>query len=104
MFAEEAALPVTLARRGHREAMGSRSCFLAGFVVGTATLYVFLGQVGLDQNVSVLRTLSSKQHRQQQAEEEKVWKKERSALFNLEHPHHSGESLLVLTSLLALSC
>lgn len=81
--------------------MGSRWCFLAGFVVGTVTLYVFLRQVWLDRNMSVLRasTLEKLQKQQAAEEEEKVWKKERSALFNLQHPHHSGETQLVLPSL-----
>lgn len=71
--------------------MGSRWCFLAGFVVGTATLFVLLGQ-----KLPGLRGLSSEQLRLQRQEEEKVWKKERSALFNLEHPHHSGQRSLLL--------
>lgn len=75
------------------KALASRFSFYAGFLVGTFTLYVFLRQVwfeksfsahhpnGLDKPVDDLHEIE---------EERKVWKKERSALFNLKHPHHKG--------------
>lgn len=72
--------------------LGSRFSFFVGFVVGTVMLYIFLRQVWFEK--SFLSFGSSLQHlreyRQQLEEDEKVWKKERSALFNLKHPHHTG--------------
>lgn len=75
------------------KALGSRFSFYAGFVVGTFTLYVFLRQVWFERNLSAQRASSLDKLRDQQMveEEEKIWKKERSALFNLKHPHHTGE-------------
>ncbi|KAG7238263.1 hypothetical protein INR49_030974 [Caranx melampygus] len=86
------------------KALGSRLYFYAGFVVGTFTLYVFLRQLWFERTVwaqqpsGLLSSLhddqqqQQQQQRQQQLEEDrKVWKKERSALFNLKHPHHRGE-------------
>lgn len=73
--------------------LGSRSSFYAGFVVGTFTLYVFLHQVWYEKTMSEQETGSFvKLHDYQQQLEEKIWKKERSALFNLKHPHHIGMS------------
>ncbi|XP_071349444.1 glycoprotein-N-acetylgalactosamine 3-beta-galactosyltransferase 1-B [Trachinotus anak] len=76
------------------KALGSRFSFYAGFVVGTFTLYVFLRQVWFErtQTAQQLNGVNRLQDHQQQLEEErKIWKKERSALFNLKHPHHRGE-------------
>ncbi|XP_060898570.1 glycoprotein-N-acetylgalactosamine 3-beta-galactosyltransferase 1-B-like [Labrus mixtus] len=71
-----------------------RFSFYAGFLVGIITLYVFLRQVRfestlLSQHGTNLNKVSDDQ--EQLEEEMKIWKKERSALFNLEHPHHPGE-------------
>ncbi|XP_061544314.1 glycoprotein-N-acetylgalactosamine 3-beta-galactosyltransferase 1-B [Phycodurus eques] len=66
--------------------------FCLGFLVGFFMFYLFLRQVGFDKTLSVQpvsRLVES--HDQQHEEEEKRWKKERSALFNLKHPHHSDE-------------
>lgn len=76
------------------KALGSRFSFYAGFVVGTFTLYVFLRQMWfartlLDQQASSYVKLQG--HQQQLEAERNIWKKERSALFNLKHPHHLGE-------------
>lgn len=74
------------------KALGSRFSFLAGFVVGTFTLYVFLRQIWFEKSVGAQQPGGFNLHdHQQQLEEEKIWKKEKSALFNLKHPHHSGE-------------
>ncbi|CAI5687995.1 unnamed protein product [Oreochromis niloticus] len=73
--------------------LGPRISFYAGFVVGTLTLYVFLRQLWFEKTVSMQQvgTFAGIQDYQQQLEEEKkMWKKERSALFNLKHPHHIG--------------
>ncbi|XP_077386022.1 glycoprotein-N-acetylgalactosamine 3-beta-galactosyltransferase 1-B [Festucalex cinctus] len=73
----------------------SRISFCLGFLVGLFTLYLFLRLAGFDKNFSV-RPISKwveqyDHHLQQEDEEKDRWKKERSALFNLKHPHHSGE-------------
>ncbi|XP_041639045.1 glycoprotein-N-acetylgalactosamine 3-beta-galactosyltransferase 1-B-like [Cheilinus undulatus] len=76
------------------KALGSRFSFYAGFVVGTFTLYVFLRQVWFERAMSIQQpnSLNKPRDRQEQVvEETKIWKKERSALFNLKHPHHTGE-------------
>lgn len=76
------------------KALGSRFSFYAGFVVGTFTLYVFLRQLWLEKTLSEQRAggFEKLHERQQQLEEERtMWKKERSALFSLKHPHHTGE-------------
>nr|XP_057910291.1 glycoprotein-N-acetylgalactosamine 3-beta-galactosyltransferase 1-B isoform X2 [Doryrhamphus excisus] len=76
------------------KATASRIPFCAGFVVGSFMLYVYLRPVILVNTFSSQRASSFEQHhdhQQQQLEEDKVWKKERSALFNLKHPHHSDE-------------
>lgn len=73
--------------------LGSRFSFYFGFVVGTVTLYVFLCQVWFEKSLHSRNgaSLDNLRESQQQLEEdEKVWKKERSALFNLKHPHHTG--------------
>ncbi|KAM3621499.1 uncharacterized protein V6R79_011988 [Siganus canaliculatus] len=72
------------------KALGTRFSFFAGFVVGTFTLYVFLRQVWFESaGVSSLDKL--RDYQLQLEEDEKIWKKERSALFNQWHPHHTGE-------------
>lgn len=73
------------------KALGSRFSFYAGFVVGTFTLYVFLRQVWFEKSQQVTGLEKLTDYQQQLEEEEKIWKKERSALFNLKHPHHTGE-------------
>lgn len=73
--------------------VASRSAFYVGFLVGAVTIYVFLWQTWYetslpgqhqsdDKNAALQRELSL---------DLKNWKKERSALFNLNHPHHKGE-------------
>ncbi|KAM9408645.1 glycoprotein-N-acetylgalactosamine 3-beta-galactosyltransferase 1-B [Pholidichthys leucotaenia] len=74
------------------KALGSRFSFCAGFVVGTFTLYVFLRQMWWTVSEEQADSFSKLHEHQQQLEEEKnIWKKERLALFNLMHPHHTGE-------------
>lgn len=75
------------------KALGSRFSFYAGFVVGTFTLYVFLRQVGYERAAPVRSNHYDNIHDYQLRLEQdrKVWKKDRSALFNLEHPHLKGE-------------
>ncbi|KAF3689778.1 Glycoprotein-N-acetylgalactosamine 3-beta-galactosyltransferase 1-B [Channa argus] len=76
------------------KALGPRFSFYAGFMVGIFTLYVFLRQVWFERTQAVQQTsLFYRLHDYQQplVEEQKIWKKERSALFNLKHPHHTGE-------------
>uniref|UniRef100_UPI0037E881D2 glycoprotein-N-acetylgalactosamine 3-beta-galactosyltransferase 1-B n=1 Tax=Semicossyphus pulcher TaxID=241346 RepID=UPI0037E881D2 len=84
------------------KALGSRFSFYAGFVVGTFTLYVILRQLWFERTVSVLQFSSlNKLHdyQLQLEEEKKIWKKEKSALFNLKHPHHIGEDGLIADEL-----
>ncbi|XP_059426814.1 glycoprotein-N-acetylgalactosamine 3-beta-galactosyltransferase 1-B [Carassius carassius] len=74
------------------KALGARFAFYVGFVVGTCTLYVLLRQVGFTRNVGSVDPEVHKESLMEMIEEEnKNWKKERSALFNLNHPHHTGE-------------
>ncbi|CAN9511655.1 unnamed protein product [Ophioblennius macclurei] len=76
------------------KALGSRVSFYAGFVVGTFTLYLILRQLWFERSVSAQQAsglLKIRDYQQQLEEEKKIWKKERSALFNLKHPHHLGE-------------
>uniref|UniRef100_H3DAR8 N-acetylgalactosaminide beta-1,3-galactosyltransferase n=1 Tax=Tetraodon nigroviridis TaxID=99883 RepID=H3DAR8_TETNG len=75
--------------RSSMKVLGSRFSFYFGFVVGTVTLYIFLHQVWFEK--SFLSPDDRRESQQQLEEDEKVWKKERSALFNLQHPHHTGE-------------
>lgn len=73
--------------------LGSRFSFYFGFVVGTVTLYVFLCQVWFEKSFLSRNGFSLdnlREYQQQLEEDEMVWKKERSALFNLKHPHHTG--------------
>ncbi|XP_037535513.1 glycoprotein-N-acetylgalactosamine 3-beta-galactosyltransferase 1-B [Nematolebias whitei] len=72
------------------KALGSRFFFYAGFVVGTFTLYVFLRQMWFERTTPQGNNLG-KMYEHQHEEEESLWKKDRSALFNLKHPHHIGE-------------
>ncbi|XP_034440945.1 glycoprotein-N-acetylgalactosamine 3-beta-galactosyltransferase 1-B [Hippoglossus hippoglossus] len=72
--------------------VGSRFFFSSGFVVGTITLYVFLRQVWFETGLSAPQAINSvRDYQLELAEERKIWKKERSALFNLKHPHQKGE-------------
>ncbi|XP_067093511.1 glycoprotein-N-acetylgalactosamine 3-beta-galactosyltransferase 1-B [Osmerus mordax] len=76
------------------KALSSRCSFYLGFLVGTCTLYVFLRQVWFEKSFQTrqpdgLEKIAGEQHALD--EERKNWKKERSALFNLNHPHHKGE-------------
>lgn len=73
--------------------MNSRSAFTVGFLVGTCTLYVFLQQVWFERKASIRQP------------EERNWLKNRSALFNLNHPHHTGECVysILLTRMRQLS-
>ncbi|XP_029631189.1 glycoprotein-N-acetylgalactosamine 3-beta-galactosyltransferase 1-B [Salmo trutta] len=77
------------------KALGSRCAFLVGFLVGTCTLYVFLRQVWFERTFSTRSRLDGLEKTAAQLreleEDSKNWKKERSALFNLNHPHHKGE-------------
>lgn len=73
------------------KALGPRFSFYAGFVVGIFTLYAFMRQVGFEKSLSTQQLGSSAQiHDHQLEDENKIWKKEGSALFNLKHPHHIG--------------
>uniref|UniRef100_A0A1A8IG10 N-acetylgalactosaminide beta-1,3-galactosyltransferase n=1 Tax=Nothobranchius kuhntae TaxID=321403 RepID=A0A1A8IG10_NOTKU len=73
------------------KALGYRFSFFAGFVVGTFTLYVFLRQMWFERTVAKQQANSFGNFFDQLGGEDKLWKKERSALFNLKHPHHIGE-------------
>uniref|UniRef100_A0A3B3BRY3 N-acetylgalactosaminide beta-1,3-galactosyltransferase n=2 Tax=Oryzias melastigma TaxID=30732 RepID=A0A3B3BRY3_ORYME len=76
----------------YMKAGSSRFSFYSGFVVGTFALYVFLRQVWFERTAPDTGSFADLGEFQQQLEEEKkIWKKERSALFNLKHPHHIGE-------------
>lgn len=72
--------------------LGSRFSFYVGFVVGTFSLYAFLRQVWFEKSFVAQNGSKLRGNLQQLEEDEKVWKKERSALFNLKHPHHTGAS------------
>ncbi|XP_052455767.1 glycoprotein-N-acetylgalactosamine 3-beta-galactosyltransferase 1-B [Carassius gibelio] len=74
------------------KALGARSAFYVGFVVGTCTLYVLLRQIGFTRDLgSGQSEVYEKSLLEMVEEENKNWKKERLALFNLNHPHHTGE-------------
>lgn len=75
--------------------LGSKISFYVGFMVGTVTLYVFLRQVRIEKSFFTQRASSLDELRQHLEEDEKVWKKDRSALFNLKHPHHTGVSHVI---------
>ena len=77
------------------KALASKFSFYVGFLVGGITLYVFLRQVWFERSFSPhlssgsgLDVSALGQHELE--EDGKNWKKERSALFNLNHPHHKG--------------
>lgn len=73
------------------KALGARSAFYVGFLVGTCSLYLFLRQVSFTENLASHGQGSHAKTVEEMIEEEgKNWKKERSALFNLNHPHHTG--------------
>lgn len=69
------------------KSLSSRGAFTAGFLVGTCTLYVFLQQVWFERKAPTRQP------------EERNWLKNRSALFNLNHPHHTGEDGVLADSL-----
>ncbi len=72
--------------------LGARYTFYVGFVVGACTLYVLLRQVGFTRNLGSVETEAHEKSLLEMIQEEnKNWKKERSALFNLNHPHHTGK-------------
>ncbi|XP_074532959.1 glycoprotein-N-acetylgalactosamine 3-beta-galactosyltransferase 1-B [Halichoeres trimaculatus] len=74
--------------------LGPRFSFYAGFVLGTVSLYVFMRQVWFENTWSTLQATSLSQINRYPNgldEESRIWKKERSALFNMMHPHHTGE-------------
>ncbi|XP_059416086.1 glycoprotein-N-acetylgalactosamine 3-beta-galactosyltransferase 1-B-like [Carassius carassius] len=74
------------------KALGARSAFYVGFVVGTCTLYVLLRQIGFTRDLGSRQSeVHEKSLLEMVEEENKNWKKERLALFNLNHPHHTGE-------------
>uniref|UniRef100_A0A3Q3XN63 N-acetylgalactosaminide beta-1,3-galactosyltransferase n=1 Tax=Mola mola TaxID=94237 RepID=A0A3Q3XN63_MOLML len=73
------------------KALGSRLSFYVGFLVGTLTLYLFLRQLWFEKSLIEQRQGKLREYQQQLEEDDKIWKKERSALFNLKHPHHTGE-------------
>ncbi|XP_028824383.1 glycoprotein-N-acetylgalactosamine 3-beta-galactosyltransferase 1-B [Denticeps clupeoides] len=68
--------------------LGSRVAFYAGFVVGTCSLYLFFHHGRLERHKV-----------RQEPLEEAHWMKNRSALFNLQHPHHTDEDSSVVDSL-----
>ncbi|XP_069010956.1 glycoprotein-N-acetylgalactosamine 3-beta-galactosyltransferase 1-B [Embiotoca jacksoni] len=72
------------------KALGTRVSFYAGFAVGTFTLYVFLRQMWFEKTASAQQA-GGFINVHELEDERKIWKKERSALFTLKHPHHIGE-------------
>ncbi|XP_062854027.1 glycoprotein-N-acetylgalactosamine 3-beta-galactosyltransferase 1-B-like [Trichomycterus rosablanca] len=84
-----------------KKALNVRSSFIVGFLVGTFTLYVILQQTWFTQS------LHDHQHEGlgQSAKdvnlliEAKNWRKEKFALFNLNHPHHIGEDSTIADDL-----
>ncbi|XP_066519632.1 glycoprotein-N-acetylgalactosamine 3-beta-galactosyltransferase 1-B [Hoplias malabaricus] len=84
------------------KAICPRSSFCVGFLVGIGTLYVFLHQVWFARNFSLQQPEDLQKTIEEikvLKEEEKNWKKERSALFNLNHPHHTDEDSTVADAL-----
>lgn len=65
----------------------SRSSFYVGFLVGTCSLYIILQQAWYSQ---IFYPRSDEADLRRLEEEQKNWKKEKSALFNINHPHHIG--------------
>lgn len=85
------------------KALGARSAFYVGFVVGTCSLYLLLSQVGFTRNLGSRKTEAHVESLLEMIEEEnKNWKKERSALFNLNHPHHTGNYTVELIEMLQI--
>ncbi|KAF7711976.1 glycoprotein-N-acetylgalactosamine 3-beta-galactosyltransferase 1-B [Silurus meridionalis] len=75
----------------------SRSSFYVGFLVGTCFLYMILNQAVFSHNVSLKHDSvvpSSPGH-----QENKHWRKEKSALYNIDHPHHIDEDGVLADSL-----
>ena len=72
------------------KAFGARFSFYVGFLCGTVTLYMFLQHFWFQNSLSMGSYGGSDEHQLEQKEELKNWKKDRSALFNLNHPHHKG--------------
>ncbi|KAG7257643.1 LOW QUALITY PROTEIN: hypothetical protein CRUP_005225, partial [Coryphaenoides rupestris] len=74
------------------KAFGARFSFYAGFLFGAVALYVLLQHAWIGSSLSAGYSVSkSVDHQREQEEDARNWKKERSALFNLNHPHHRGE-------------
>ncbi|XP_076012733.1 glycoprotein-N-acetylgalactosamine 3-beta-galactosyltransferase 1-B [Genypterus blacodes] len=76
------------------KALAFRFSFYAGFLVGTCTLYVFLRQMWFERSHSGHQNNIPDQlhdHGHLTGDDRMMWKKERSALFSLNHPHHKGE-------------
>ncbi|KAG7264415.1 hypothetical protein CRUP_014324, partial [Coryphaenoides rupestris] len=74
------------------KAFGARFSFYAGFLFGAVALYVLLQHAWIGSSLSAGYSVSkSVDHQLEQEEDARNWKKERSALFNLNHPHHRGE-------------
>ncbi|XP_034022577.1 glycoprotein-N-acetylgalactosamine 3-beta-galactosyltransferase 1-B [Thalassophryne amazonica] len=72
------------------KSLGTRFSFYVGFVVGTFSLYVFLQQVWFERTIP--RSLDKVRDNGHEDEDDvSFWKKERFALFNLDHPHHTDE-------------
>ncbi|CAL8382350.1 unnamed protein product [Boreogadus saida] len=81
------------------KAFGARFSFYVGFLCGTVTLYMFLQHFWFQNSLSMGSYGGSDEHQLEQKEELKNWKKDRSALFNLNHPHHKGEDSRVADDL-----
>ncbi|XP_057703102.1 glycoprotein-N-acetylgalactosamine 3-beta-galactosyltransferase 1-B [Corythoichthys intestinalis] len=71
------------------KSLASRLSLCVGFTVGFVMLYLFLREVGYDKTFSVQPVRKLVEHHDHQ--DEQRWKKERFALFNLKHPHHTDE-------------
>ncbi|XP_061893676.1 glycoprotein-N-acetylgalactosamine 3-beta-galactosyltransferase 1-B-like isoform X3 [Entelurus aequoreus] len=69
----------------------SRISFCVGFVFGGFMVHIFLWQAFFTNTFYVELASGSGKLLDHQLEEQKVWKKNGSALFNLKHPHHSDE-------------
>jgi len=76
------------------KAFGARFSFYAGFLFGAVMLYVLLQHAWFESSLSAgYSTGKPADHQRDQEEDARNWKKERSALFNLNHPHHRGTRL-----------
>ncbi|XP_077458795.1 glycoprotein-N-acetylgalactosamine 3-beta-galactosyltransferase 1-B [Stigmatopora argus] len=71
------------------KSLASKFSLCVGFLVGFGMLYLFIREVGYAETFSLqpIRKLDDLHDDQ----DEQRWKKERFALFNLKHPHHTGE-------------